>query len=124
MEAVDLRKMAAATRLLGEQMSKLATERDEALSKLAEVTAEVAAYRHRDNAVKVACEMRAKGLLRDSFEDTVASLQQKTAADLERFAQGVDIAGPDMGAKLGSIHNSDGARAATSRLEHLLLSQV
>lgn len=98
----------------------LASERDEALHKVAE-------YETRDRATKLAQAMIDKGLTSDPFDVLRDNLEKKAEATPDAFAdfeRSVSLVAPDMGKKFGSVgsinDSGESGSGAVSQLESFL----
>lgn len=103
MNKISKAQVAEVLSTVGPALRKLASERDEALAKLA-------AYERRTYAEKVAHLMIEKGATNDSFEDVVAQMEkaaQTVTAEgynqLDVINAGLEFSGPDMGEKIARI---------------------
>lgn len=83
-------------------IQRLAEERDAAVSKLA-------SYERRSQAEKVASAMHKKGIESDVSFDSLVDRMEKAAerGELGEIERAVDMVGPDMGTKLGSLSNDE-----------------
>lgn len=97
-------------------MQKMAQVLDDAQQALISVTDErdklagqLAAYKTREEATKVAMMLHEKGIDRDTeLPELVANLEKQAAAGrLPEIARAVDMMGPNM--SFGRTHNNDGA---------------
>ena len=121
---MDQEKVAQVLRDAGTAMRAVATERDEAVDKLAEANAKLAAYERRTMAEKVAAQMHHKGINTDvEFSDLVSDLEKAASeGKLGTIENAVEMVGPDMSLKTASIHDSP--RASGNAFEAFLLGGV
>lgn len=80
----------------------------------------------RDAAEKLAEAMHAKGLELDKTAEELVENLEKAAQQgkFETIRAAVDMVGPDMGEKIGSVGNNDAGAATGSDLERYLVGGV
>lgn len=101
-------------------------ERDQALSKVAELQLKVAAYERRVHAEKVAAMMHQKGINTDQeFPSLVADLEKAAQeGKLPTIEEAVEMVGPDMSFKTASIHDTTPVGTGESDLERFLVGGI
>lgn len=79
---------------------------------LVELREKVAFYERKERVEKIASSMRAKGVSDEQPSQLVDRLMKAAeAGKLDSIEEAVDMVGPDMGAKLASIGNGQGANS-------------
>ena len=96
------------------------------VSENASLRTKVANMERREQAEKLAEAMHAKGLRLDKTAEDLAVDLEKAAEQgkLEAIREAVDMVGPDMGEKIGSIGNNDAQSAMGSDFERFLVGGV
>jgi hypothetical protein len=113
--------------VVGPTMRKLASERDEAIAKLA-------AYERRVDAEKVASVMIEKGVTSEPFERVVSQMEKAAETttpeghnQLGVIRAGLELSGPDMGEKIARVLGDDETRvsaASASDFERFIVGDI
>jgi len=120
MEKLSNEKLAAVLREAPAVIRSLVAENDRLSTKLASME-------RRGDAEKLAEVMHGKGLELDKTASELADRLEKAAEQgkLETIREAVDLVGPDMSEKIGSIANNDtGVSSTGSDLERYLVGGV
>jgi len=107
-------------------LMKVASERDEAVSKIAHLEGKLDMVRVRLECEKVAAQMHEKGINADQdFTDLVEDLE-KAAEDgrLPVIQEAVNMTAPDMGTKTAFINNDEYSGSGPSQFEQFIVGQV
>ena len=104
----------------------VAGERDQALTKVAELQLKVAAYERRTQAEKVAAMMHQKGINTDmEFPSLVDELEKAAqAGKLPTIEEAVEMMGMNMSFKTASIQQDTPAGAGETEFERFLLGNI
>jgi hypothetical protein len=91
-----------------------------------ELEVKIASGEKRDRAEKIASEMHRKGIELDVSVEQLADRLEKTASEkLSTIEQAVDLVGPDMGSKIGSVSNHErGTTSDSNDLERFILGDA
>jgi len=91
-----------------------------------ELEEKLASTEKKDRAEKIASEMHRKGIELDVSVEDLADRLQKTAAEkLDTIEKAVDLVGPDMGSKIGSVSNHErGDSSGSNDLERFILGDA
>lgn len=101
MDKISMSQVAEVMANVGPTLRKLASERDEAIAKLA-------AYERKVEVEKVASAMINKGLTTDPFDRVVDQLEKAAEqGQLETIRSAVELSGPDMGEKVARIASDE-----------------
>lgn len=96
------------------------------VSRNQELEEKVASHERHERAVKLAAEMHRKGLATDTSDEKLAERLEQ--ADMQgKFATmeaAVDLVGPDMVAKLGSLSSDEQVQVGGSDLERFLMGDL
>jgi len=90
-----------------------------------ELEEKIASGKQKERAEKIASEMHRKGIELDVSVEDLADRLQKTAAEkLDTIEKAVDLVGPDMGSKIGSVSNERGDSSGSNDLERFILGDA
>lgn len=91
-----------------------------------ELEEKVASSALKERTEKIASDMHRKGIDLDvSVEDLAERLQKTASEKLDTIEQAVDLVGPDMASKIGSVSNNErGDSSGSNDLERFILGDA
>jgi hypothetical protein len=114
MEKISHQKISEVLTASAAALRSITSERDA-------LAVKCASYERRQEAEKIAHDMRAKGISDEPVETLIANLE-KMAEDgkLGSFKEAVELVGPNMGQKFASLTTDDKTYGGTNELERYL----